>query len=109
MRSSAALLGLFSFISVSRWDGSMYIFHYHIFSISLVHIPAQTFMGVILGSGVVPIALCITWSKANKWGCIWGSILGFGAGIIAWLVTTSTLNGSVINVTVCALSVVLTV
>ena len=58
-------------------------------------------MGVILGSAVVPIALGVTWSKANKWGCIWGSIIGFFAGIIAWLVTTSTLNGGVINVVVC--------
>jgi SSS family transporter len=58
-----------------------------------------TFMGVILGSGVVPIALCITWSRANKWGCIGGSIAGFFAGLIAWLVTTSSLNGGVINVT----------
>lgn len=57
-------------------------------------------MGVILGSAVVPIALCITWSKANKWGCIGGSISGFFAGLIAWLVTTSTLNGGAINVTV---------
>lgn len=57
-----------------------------------------TFMGVILGSAVVPIALCITWSKANKWGCIGGSIAGFVAGIVAWLVTTSTLNNGVINV-----------
>ena len=56
-------------------------------------------MGVILGSAVVPIALCITWSRANKWGCIGGSIAGFFAGLIAWLVTTSTLNGGVINVT----------
>jgi len=40
----------------------------------------------------------VTWSKANKWGCIMGSIAGFFAGIIAWLVTTSTLNGGVINV-----------
>ena len=56
-------------------------------------------MGVILGSGVVPIALCITWSKANKWGCIWGSVSGFFSGLIAWLVTTSALNGGVINVT----------
>jgi Na+/proline symporter len=56
-------------------------------------------MGVILGSGVVPIALCITWSRANKWGCIGGSIAGFFAGLIAWLVTTSALNGGVINVT----------
>jgi urea-proton symporter len=60
----------------------------------------QTFMGVILGAAVVPIAICITWSKANKWGCIGGSIAGFAAGIIAWLVTTSTLNDSIINVTV---------
>jgi Na+/proline symporter len=56
------------------------------------------FMGVILGSGVAPIALCVTWSKANKWGCVGGSIAGFVAGIIAWLVTTSTLNHGVINV-----------
>ncbi|KAI0281759.1 urea transporter [Russula aff. rugulosa BPL654] len=58
-----------------------------------------TFMGVILGSAVVPIALCITWSRANKWGCIGGSIIGFFAGLIAWLVTTSSLNGGVVNVT----------
>ncbi|KXN82902.1 Urea-proton symporter DUR3 [Leucoagaricus sp. SymC.cos] len=57
-----------------------------------------TFMGVILGSGVAPIALCITWSKANKWGCIGGSILGFFCGLIAWLVTTAKLNDGVINV-----------
>lgn len=59
-----------------------------------------TFMGVILGSAVVPIALCVTWSKANKWGCIGGSIVGFFAGLIAWLVTTSTLNGGKIDVIV---------
>jgi len=57
-----------------------------------------TFMGVILGSAVFPIALAVTWSKANKWACIGGSIVGFAAGIIAWLVTTATLNDNVINV-----------
>jgi len=56
-----------------------------------------TFMGVLLGSAVVPIALCITWSKANKWGCIGGAVVGLVAGIIAWMITTSKLN-SVINV-----------
>ena len=55
-------------------------------------------MGVILGSGVAPIALCITWSKANKWGCIGGSVLGFFSGLTAWLVTTAKLNDGVINV-----------
>ena len=57
-------------------------------------------MGVVLGSAVVPIALCVSWKKANKWGCIAGAVSGFCAGIIAWLVTTSSLNNSVISVTV---------
>ncbi|KAH8110219.1 urea transporter [Phellopilus nigrolimitatus] len=60
-----------------------------------------TFMGVILGSAVVPVAMCITWRKANKWGSIAGAISGFWAGIIAWLVTTSSLNDGLINVTTC--------
>ena len=62
----------------------------------------QEFMGVVLGSAVVPIALCVSWKKTNKWGSIGGAVAGFCAGIIAWLVTTSSLNGSVINVTVCS-------
>jgi len=66
----------------------------------LVHFHPQTFMGVMLGSAVVPIALAITWKKANKWGCIGGAVAGLAAGIIAWLVTTATLNDGVIDVTV---------
>ncbi|KAI0360713.1 urea transporter [Trametes cingulata] len=57
------------------------------------------FMGVVLGSAVVPIAMCITWSKANKWGSICGAISGFCVGIIVWLVTTSSLNGGELSVT----------
>ncbi|KAI0325129.1 urea transporter [Cubamyces sp. BRFM 1775] len=57
------------------------------------------FMGVVLGSAVVPIAMCITWSKANKWGSICGAIAGFCAGVVAWLVTTSALNGGELTVT----------
>ncbi|KAH0578839.1 hypothetical protein H2248_003033 [Termitomyces sp. 'cryptogamus'] len=57
-----------------------------------------TFMGVVLGSAVVPTALCVSWSKANKWGCISGAILGFFTGIMGWLVTTASLNGGVVNV-----------
>jgi hypothetical protein len=60
----------------------------------------QTFMGVILGAAVVPIALAVTWSRANRWGCIAGALLGFCAGVIVWLVTTATLNGGAINVAV---------
>lgn len=56
-------------------------------------------MGVILGSGVCPIALAITWKKANKWGCIGGAIAGFVAGVVAWLVTTAKLNPAINVVT----------
>lgn len=73
------------------------------------------FMGTLLGSAVVPIALCISVKKANRMGCIVGALAGFASGItgeyygqssdkllnrrIGWLVATSKLNGGVINVT----------
>lgn len=57
-----------------------------------------TFMGVILGSAVVPIALCVTWKKANKVGCMLGAVSGFFLGVMSWLVATATLNDNVINV-----------
>ena len=93
------LLGLiFFYIGISM--GWLYVSIFCSSPRSLVNFHSQTFMGVILGSAVVPIALAITWKKANKWGCIGGSLAGFVAGIVAWLVTTATLNNSVINVTV---------
>lgn len=57
-------------------------------------------MGVILGSAVVPIALCVTWKKANKMGCMLGAISGFFLGVMSWLVATATLNDNAINVNV---------
>ncbi|KZO98314.1 urea transporter [Calocera viscosa TUFC12733] len=56
------------------------------------------FMGTFLGSAVVPIALCITWSKANKMGCIVGAVGGLALGVMSWLVATAKLNDNVINV-----------
>ncbi|KAG8945835.1 hypothetical protein FRC04_012282 [Tulasnella sp. 424] len=55
------------------------------------------FMGTVLGSAVVPVALSITWKSANTWGCVAGAVGGFGAGLIAWLVTTSKLYDGVLN------------
>ncbi|KAG8957870.1 hypothetical protein FRC03_009740 [Tulasnella sp. 419] len=56
------------------------------------------FMGTVLGSAVVPIALCITWRRASKIGCVSGAVLGLIFGLIAWLVTTACLNDNVITV-----------
>jgi Na+/proline symporter len=58
----------------------------------------QTFMGTFLGSAVVPIALCVTWSKASRTGCLVGCLTGFACGLIAWLVTTATRHDGVVNV-----------
>lgn len=46
-------------------------------------------MGCIIGSAVVPIALCITWRKCNGTGACVGAVLGFCAGVAGWLGITS--------------------
>ncbi|KAL8287292.1 hypothetical protein RQP46_003744 [Phenoliferia psychrophenolica] len=57
------------------------------------------FMGVVLGSAVVPIAFCVMSTRANKTGAITGAWVGLSAGLIAWLVATATLNGGVVSIT----------
>ena len=54
--------------------------------------------GTMIGSAVVPIAVCITWRKANGTGAVVGAISGFCAGVAGWLGLTSALNNGVINV-----------
>ena len=93
-----ALAGVIFFIGVSM--GRLYVRQLFGAWAFLLLITWQLFMGVILGSAVAPIALYVTWSKANKWGCIAGFVAGFVAGIVAWLVTTSQLNDGVVNVVV---------
>ncbi|KAK4331762.1 Urea active transporter [Rhodotorula toruloides] len=55
------------------------------------------FMGVIIGAAVVPVAMGIMWSKANRWACTIGAICGTSSGIIGWLVTAATLNDGAIT------------
>ena len=55
-------------------------------------------MGTLIGSGVLPIALCITWKKCNGTGAVVGAIVGFVAAIAGWLGITSSLNDGVISV-----------
>ncbi|KAL3150999.1 hypothetical protein ABBQ38_012872 [Trebouxia sp. C0009 RCD-2024] len=43
-------------------------------------------MGVLIGSAVIPIALCLMWKKTNKWGAMAGAVFGQWSGLIAWLV-----------------------
>ncbi len=43
-------------------------------------------MGVLIGSAVIPIALCLMWKKTNKWGAMGGAVFGQWCGLISWLV-----------------------
>ena len=46
----------------------------------------QEIMGVLIGSAVIPIAMCLMWKKTNKWGAMGGAVFGQWCGLIAWLV-----------------------
>lgn len=45
------------------------------------------FMGIVIGSAVVPVSMVLTWSKATAAGAMSGAILGQICGVIAWLVS----------------------
>jgi hypothetical protein len=64
------------------------------FGLAAVRAPALTHTPLLL----IQIALAVTWRKANKWGCICGTVGGFILGLTAWLVTTATLNNGVLTV-----------
>lgn len=43
-------------------------------------------MGIVIGSAVIPIYLCLTWSKTSGTGAILGAFIGQWAAVITWLV-----------------------
>lgn len=54
-------------------------------------------MGTLLGSCVVPIALALTWKKANRHGCTFGAIAGLVFGIMAWIIVAAKLNDGTVD------------
>lgn len=49
------------------------------------------FMGIIIGSGVIPVALCLTWSKTNGTAATVSVILGSVLSIITWIITAASM------------------
>lgn len=47
------------------------------------------FMGILIGSAVIPIVLCMFWERLTGVGMIAGSITGSSLALVAWLVTAS--------------------
>jgi len=52
-------------------------------------------MGIFIGSAVFPVALVLTWSKANAEGAIAGAVGGLLAGIISWIVACNINHGEI--------------
>jgi uncharacterized sodium:solute symporter family permease YidK len=52
------------------------------------------FMGVVIGSAVVPIAFSITWKNCSTAGAVSGAIGGLVGAVITWVVTAKGLSGS---------------
>lgn len=56
------------------------------------------FMGIVIGSAVVPIALCVTWAKASGLAAITAAIVGQVFAVATWLVVCATEFDGKINV-----------
>ena len=52
-------------------------------------------MGVLIGSGVVPTALCLTWSQTNGTAAVCGCLLGTALALLAWCATAAADSGTV--------------
>ncbi|XP_022237451.1 urea-proton symporter DUR3-like [Limulus polyphemus] len=54
---------------------------------------AYLFMGILISSTVIPIALSVLWSRMNDKGMMVGAIAGCISGLASWLGTASTYPG----------------
>jgi len=53
------------------------------------------FMGIVIGSAVVPLWYCLTWKNANAAGAIAGAWMGQAMAIIVWLVVAQIDQGAI--------------
>ncbi len=54
-------------------------------------------MGVVIGSAVIPISLCIFWGRLTGAAMIAGAVSGTVCGLVSWLITASTYDGGLSN------------
>jgi len=53
------------------------------------------FMGIVIGSAVVPLWYCLTWKNANAAGAIAGAWLGQVLAVVVWLVVAQIDQGAI--------------
>ena len=54
-------------------------------------------MGILIGSAVVPIILCMFWARLTGVAMTAGAISGAVIGLTTWLIVTSTYPGGLAN------------
>ena len=55
------------------------------------------FMGILIGSAVVPIALCMFWARLTGTAMISGAIGGTAVGLTVWLSVSASRPGGLEN------------
>ncbi|MEW5314476.1 MAG: hypothetical protein WDW38_005972 [Sanguina aurantia] len=56
-----------------------------------------TFMGILIGSAVFPMAACITWKKCSAVAAVTSAVAGCPLAVLTWLVVAAQLNGGVLT------------
>ncbi|KII91459.1 hypothetical protein PLICRDRAFT_156540 [Plicaturopsis crispa FD-325 SS-3] len=88
-----------SHLGVCIWGVCMAVFGVIFFEIGIGMGWLFEFMGCVLAAGVIPIALGIRTSMANKWWCFAGAWIGLACSLMSWLVVAGTLNNGEVSIT----------
>jgi urea-proton symporter len=52
-------------------------------------------MGILIGSAVVPVALCLLWDRTEKYSAVLGAISGLAGGLAIWLGYSALVYGEI--------------
>lgn len=81
-------------LRVSRFTTGLFgivagVLSYSIFSLGIQVSFLYLAMGVLLGSGVLPVFLGIMWKRLSSFGAFWGTLIGLISGITLWVIMAS--------------------
>jgi len=84
-------------IVVFVWSFLMIWFNWILWSMDISLGWVYNFMGIMIGSGVFPVAYCILWSKTSAMAAMTSAWVGMVCALITWLVTAASLYGDTMD------------
>jgi Na+/proline symporter len=69
------------------WTSVFFLYYGSVFWLKPSCFLAVQFMGVCIGSAVIPIAMSLTWAKCSAAGAMSGAIGGLLAAVATWMAT----------------------